>query len=294
MPIESSLSCTHSGAVWFQSVAQFAERGEVAGGDVWAAFQRRHRHQTANRTRADNSARPPAAVRRRPARGRAWRLRPMCSLPIIRCTGGRVVTAVSPAASLIAASRRSLSTLWISETSGSVRRTLLRCRWPMRCQRTWDRGPTDRPGSLEVVGFFPQFLRAAFAEVVAAGGDEFGRLRAADVFRHADERDFVGTPAGAIRARRLSDACSRTRCEDFGDGHRCHSILHRFDLDPLLEFAVERKRPAENSPAIFWPEHRAIAGGGRASDRTATGRGPIGRGSRRRRRAARFPSIRRR
>src|SRR5581483_6610354 len=41
-----------------------------------------------------------------------------------------------PASCSSASRRRTLSTEWISRTSGSVRSILLRCRWPIRCQRT--------------------------------------------------------------------------------------------------------------------------------------------------------------
>jgi hypothetical protein len=43
-----------------------------------------------------------------------------------------------------------------------------------------------RPGSLEYLRFMPKFLRAAFAEVVASRGDEFGRFARADVLGDAD------------------------------------------------------------------------------------------------------------
>ena len=72
----------------------------------------------------------------------------------------------------------------------------------MQCIRfTRGRG---RPGSLEGFELVPKFLRTAFAEVGAVGGGEFGRLVWADVFCDADERDFVGTPAGPLRG--TSDA----------------------------------------------------------------------------------------
>ena len=70
----------------------------------------------------------------------------------------------------------------------------------------------------------------------------------------------------------------------FGYGTRraCY-ILHRFDLDPFLEFAARRsgrrrtrRRCCGRAPCGCRP--------GRASDRRATGRRRIGRGSRRRRR----------
>ena len=103
-------------------------------------------------------------------------------------------------ASLIAARRRSLSTLWMSVTSGRVRAILLRWRWPMRCQWMGE-GSGERPG------VFPALLKRArrwrasalfqsswgrlSPRLVAAGGDEFGGFGGADVFGDADERDFT-------------------------------------------------------------------------------------------------------
>ena len=55
-----------------------------------------------------------------------------------------------------------------------------------------------RPGSLESFGFFPEFLGAAFAEVMAAGGDEPRCGCRVDVLGDADERNFVGTPADRL------------------------------------------------------------------------------------------------
>ena len=50
----------------------------------------------------------------------------------------------------------------------------------------------------DVAGFVPEFLGAAFAEVVAAGGDEFGGFAGVDVFGYADERDFIRGAAGGF------------------------------------------------------------------------------------------------
>jgi len=116
-----------------------------------------------------------------------------------------------------------------------------------------DRGD-EPPGSLECVDFIPEFLRAAFAEVGAAGGGEFGRFLRADVFCDADERDLVGPSPGRFGGG--GDSFTNAP-EVFGD---CHTtILRRLDLDPLLVFARFEETAGGKFAGDVLAHERAIA-----------------------------------
>ena len=92
---------------------------------------------------------------------------------------------------------RRLSTEWIIATSGSVRRTLFRCKWP-------DHVPADRQIG-QRGGLLPELLRPALAQLAAAGLDQRPD-------RGRPKRTWSPPPASPGRPRaRLRTAASAIR-----------------------------------------------------------------------------------
>ena len=82
-----------------------------------------------------------------------------------------------------------LSTEWIMATSGSVRRTLFRCKWPIKCQRI---GRSARAAA------FSQSCWGRLSPRSVQPASTNGRTRSADdVFGHGHQPDVVGRAARA-------------------------------------------------------------------------------------------------
>ena len=130
MPMESS-SRAKPGGQSFRRRSRTAQGGELAASGVQIALQPGHAHQPADlevgvagqlrHQRLDLGGRK--AVLGRLARN------------VHLQQEAHACGDASPAAASSSASSRRLSTEWIRSTSGSVRRTLLRCKWPTMCQR---------------------------------------------------------------------------------------------------------------------------------------------------------------
>jgi len=94
-------------------------------------------------------------------------------------------------------------------TSGSVRRTLLRWRCPIRCS-----GSADG----QRAAFFPKLLRPALAQIVASGGDQRSNHVGRDVLGHRHQRDFAGRAARSVAASAIAGGPGlRSR--------RCYSVI---------------------------------------------------------------------
>ena len=202
MPIESSSSGL-LGAIRRSRSRSVAEVGEIAAGDVQPAFQGGHAHQPANRKVGDSRPLRPVTARSRSGANRASPPRPRCSLPT---TPARPPIRRPP---LDSADQPLAIGRWIIAAAARPA--------DLVALQVADQVPADRQFG-QRVGPVPKLLRAALAELGAAGLDQGPDFRRPTYFVTASRR----TSSAARPAREYASAVRKADASEvFGNcgGH---------------------------------------------------------------------------